>query len=86
MHIFWLILWACDALVFLFCMWMMWRNGRVYKMRTAMIEKIFKYHNVGWRLRVYHKVSYSDMMWSLKPVRADSFYKSTDFLNAEDEE
>ena len=69
-----------DALVWIACGLTLYRNHKVSKLRQEIIGKIFEFMDWEWRVVKYHEVSYNDMVFSVKPIKAESFYKDTSFL------
>ena len=63
----------------LFCLYMLYRNDRVFEYRTALAEQVFSFVDYKWRQEVLNSVSYGDMtkkFW--KPL--DSFYPDKSFI------
>jgi hypothetical protein len=65
------------------CLYAMWRNNAVYKLRSRIAAVVFSKPDWEWRLGEYDSVSYGEMMsprfW-LKPMKVETFYSDTSFL------
>jgi hypothetical protein len=55
-----------------FCIYLLWRNNRVYDERMRIVNRIFEMNDWKWRLRRYEAgPSYNEMMWKLwRPVNS----------------
>lgn len=67
-----------------FCVYMLYRNTQVYRLREKMLNAMQKYSSEsdpGWRIKAYESVSYNDMMHQFwKPLKPESFYDDVSFL------
>lgn len=71
-------------LVYGFLLYMLWRNYRVFTVRSEMSDVVFNTNDWQWRLQVYKSVTYDDMMLQFwKPVKPKYFYKDLSFLEDE---
>lgn len=57
--------------LFLFCMFMLWRNERVYAIRMRAIDEAYG-RNLDHLYR--YGPSYDEMLWSLRKWRFEQFY------------
>lgn len=74
-----------NVLVFLWAMIMFARNDRVYRLRSAMIEKVYSYPDWQWRQAEFHKVTYREVAYKFwKPVTPKAFYDDVSFLEPSD--
>lgn len=81
-----IVLISCGILVIIYSLTMLSRNRQVCDLRIWMIDEIFKaskkvdHRDLAERLDLYNKVSYQEMLYSTKPIKAKSFYKDLSFL------
>lgn len=80
------ILMTIAFLPFSFSIFIFYRNYKIFRMRTEIIEKIFDHIDYEWRIEEFHKVSYDQMMLSFRRIRPESFYKDVSFIDGHGKE
>lgn len=75
-----IVVWSIDGIIWLCCGLVVYRTRKVGKLRSEIINKIFNFYDVEWRISEYNKVTFGQMVLSVKPIKAESFYKDLSFL------
>ena len=58
----------------------LYRNKKVYKYRRSLIVRIYYSENWNWLIIYYHNISYSEMLYSFKPLK-DKYWFNEEFIN-----
>lgn len=75
-----IIVYSIQAIYFAIAILVLYRSSKVAKLRQEIIHDIFKFIDFDWRVDVFHSVSYGKMVFSVKPIKPESFYKDMSFL------